>query len=173
MRRLLFLALLLISGACSATPPTSTHLGYFSNQKTTATSGDPHSEGYAVDLYREGSHVFGKFYVSTGIETPSGPIDNAKIDLSTRTITFAAKLSTGFEFTRDSGPQGRPARDVFEFHGKISRTTLEGRLIHKSGYDPTSDIRSEHVLLRRIKIDTPSVNYADWAKEPANAPVGW
>ncbi|CAJ0793629.1 hypothetical protein LMG19083_02462 [Ralstonia psammae] len=173
MHRFLFLTLLLISAACSATPPTSTHVGYFSNQKTTATTGDPHSEGYAVDLYREGSHVFGKFYVSTGIEAPSGPIYNAKIDLSAHTVTFGAKLSTGFEFTRDSGPQGRPARDVFEFHGKISRSTLEGRLIHKSGYDPTSDIRSEHVLLRRVNINMPSVDYAEWLKESANAPVDW
>ena len=77
MRRLLISALLLVATASTVASPVAQHLGFFSNQRTVGSSDDPHTEGYALDLYREGPRVFGQFCVSTGIETPCGIIDAA------------------------------------------------------------------------------------------------
>lgn len=173
MRRLLFSALLLVATASTAAPPSAQHLGFFSNQRTVGSSDDPHTEGYSVDIYREGQRVFGKLCVSTGIETPCGIIDEAKIQSSTGAITFRAKLSTGTEFTRDSGSQGRPSRDIFEFIGTISRNSVKGRMTHRSGYEPSSDAHIERVSLHRIHLNTATTRYADWAQAPSNTPVDW
>ncbi|WP_316681048.1 hypothetical protein [Ralstonia flaminis] len=173
MRRLLFSALLLVATASLAAPPSARHLGFFTNQKTVGSNDDPHTEGYALDLYQEEQRVFGKFCVSTGIETPCGIIEDAKIRPSTGIITFRAKLSTGIEFTRDSGSQGRPSRDLFEFAGTISNDAVKGRITHRSGYDSASEVRRERVSLHRIHADTMPTNYANWAREPANKPVDW
>ncbi|WP_157003165.1 hypothetical protein [Ralstonia sp. A12] len=173
MRRLLFSLLLLVATASSATPPSAQHLGFFSNQTTVGSSDDPHAEGYALDLYQEGQRVFGKFCVSVGIETPCGIVDDAKIKSSTGAIMFRAKLSTGTEFTRDSGSQGRPSRDLFEFVGTISGNAIKGRVTHRSGYAPGGDAQTERVSLRRIQTDTTPTNYEDWRREPANKAADW
>lgn len=173
MRRFLFSALLLVATASTAAQLSAQHLGFFSNQRTVGSSDDPHTEGYALDLYREGSKIFGKFCVSTGIETPCGIVDEATIKSSTGAITFRAKLSTGTEFTRDSGSQGRPSRDLFEFVGTISGNAVKGRVSHRSGYESASELRTERVWLHRVHADTVSTNYADWAREPANKPADW
>ena len=173
MRRLLFSALLLVATASTAAPPSAQHLGFFSNERTLGSRDDPHAEGYALDLYQEGRQVFGKFCVSTGIETPCGVIDDVAVNSSTGALAFRAKLSTGTEFTRDSGPQGRPSRDLFEFVGTISSKAVRGLVTHRSGYEPTSEMQTEHVSLRRVRTDTAPANYADWAREPSNKPIDW
>lgn len=173
MRRLLFSALLLVATASTAAPPSAQHLGFFSNQRTVGSSDDPHTEGYALDLYREGQRVFGKFCVSTGIETPCGIIDAADLKAPTGAITFRAKLSTGTEFTRESGPEGRPSRDIFEFVGRLSANAVKGRVTHRSGYDSRTDARTEPVSLRRVRPDRAPTSYADWMRDPANKPANW
>ena len=173
MRRLLFSALVLVATASTAAPPSAQHLGFFSNQRTVGSSDDPHAEGYALDLFQEGQRVFGKFCVSTGIETPCGIIDEATIQASTGAITFRAKLSTGTEFTRDSGSQGRSSRDLFEFVGRISGSVVRGRLTHRSGYESESEVQEERVSLRRVRTNTAPTNYTSWESDPANKPAEW
>lgn len=170
MRWLLLTAFFLVGISSTAASPSAQHLGFFSNQRTVGSSEDPHAEGYALDLYREGERIFGNFCISTGIETPCGIIDDAKIKLSTGAISFRAKLSTGTEFTRDSGSRGRPSRDIFEFVGTISSNALKGRITHRSDYGSASEIRPESVLLHRIHTDTAPAN---WMRAPANKPVDW
>lgn len=172
--RWLLLAAIFFMGASSAAAPTiAQHLGFFSNQRTVESTNDPHTEGYSLDLYREGQQIFGKLCVSTGIETPCGIIDNAQIIPSTRAIRFRAKLSTGTEFSGSSAPQGRPSRDLFEFAGTISTSAVKGRLIHQSGYGAGSDIQSQRIVLRRIHTSTSLVSYAEWSGDPANVPADW
>lgn len=173
MRRLLISALLLVATASTVASPVAQHLGFFSNQRTVGSSDDPHTEGYALDLYREGPRVFGQFCVSTGIETPCGVIDTADIKVTTGAITFRAKLSTGSEVTRESGPKGRPTRDIFEFVGRLSANAVKGRVTHRNGYDSRTDAQTESVSLRRGRADTVSTSYADWMRDPANKPADW
>lgn len=172
--RWLVLAAIFFVGASSAAAPTITqHLGSFSNQRTVGSTDDPHTEGYSLDLYREGKRIFGKLCVSTGIETPCGIIDNAQIIPSTSAIRFRAKLSTGTEFSRSSGPQGRPSRDLFEFAGTIGTRAVKGRLVHRSGYDAESAIQSQRIVLRRIHTTTSPVGYAEWSRDTTNVPADW
>jgi len=83
-----------MGASSAAAQPIAQHLGFLPHQRTMGSSDDPHTEGYSLDLYREGQQIFGKLCVSTGIETPCGTIDNAPIIPTTRAIRFRAKLSS-------------------------------------------------------------------------------
>lgn len=131
------LALPLTTWAVPPQPGVET-LGVYSNVRITGSDDDPHAEGYDCELYRENGHVFGLFYSSQGMvgDTPRGRLQDVRYDPAKRTLFFRAKLTLGQEISQDTGPDGRPSRDLFEFDGTLDAKRLSGTLTHRDGYRP-------------------------------------
>lgn len=145
--------------ATSALPPTAwaappqpkvETLGVYSNVRITGSGDDPHAEGYDCELYRENGQVFGLFYSSQGMvgDTPRGRLQDVRYDPVKRTLFFRAKLTLGQEINRDTGPDGRPSRDLFEFDGTLDGKRLSGSLTHRDGYRPNEPGERETVTLK-------------------------
>ncbi|QQP99690.1 hypothetical protein [Lysobacter enzymogenes] len=125
-------------------------VGVYSNVRVSGGE-DPHAEGYDVELYRENGVLFGLFYSSQGMvgDTPRGRLQDVRYDAASGKLSFRAKLTIGQEFSKDSGPDGRPSRDLFEFDGTLGAKTLSGALLHRSGYAPSETGERQMVTLKR------------------------
>ncbi|QWF15325.1 hypothetical protein [Lysobacter capsici] len=124
-------------------------LGVYSNVRITG-GDDPHAEGYDCELYRENGQLFGLFYSSQGMvgDTPRGRLQDVRYDPAKRTLFFRAKLTLGQEISRDTGPDGRPSRDLFEFDGTLDAQRLSGTLTHRDGYRPAEPGERKTVSLK-------------------------
>jgi hypothetical protein len=125
-------------------------LGIYSNVRITGSDDDPHAEGYDCELYRENGQVFGLFYSSQGMvgDTPRGRLQDVRYDPAKRRLFFRAKLTLGQEITRDTGSDGRPSRDLFEFDGTLDAKRLSGTLTHRDGHRPAEPGERETVSLK-------------------------
>lgn len=143
------LALPLTTQAAPPQPSVET-LGVYSNVRITGSGEDPHAEGYDCELYRENGQVFGLFYSSQGMvgDTPRGRLQDVRYDPAKRTLFFRAKLTLGQEISRDTGPDGRPSRDLFEFDGTLDAKRLSGTVTHRDGYHPAEPGERETVSLK-------------------------
>lgn len=145
-------------------------LGSFSNQKHSI-SEDPHIEGYSLALYREGEIVFGRFCWATGIEVPCAPIQDAVID-RTGNLKFKVKLSIGQEFSKESGPKGRPACRLIKFQGKIGENLIPGTVSISNIYKPKSPADIEKVKLKKVPYKGNLIqSYQEWIADPQNKPT--
>lgn len=152
-RRLLAVAAsALLPLAAWATPPQAKveTLGVYSNLRITHGGEDPHAEGYECELYRQDGQLFGLFYSAQGMvgDTPRGRLQDLRYDAAHGTLFFRAKLTTGREYSRDSGPDGRPSRDLFEFDGTLSAHQLRGTVTRRDGYRPGEAGERETVTLK-------------------------
>ncbi|QQP96409.1 hypothetical protein [Lysobacter enzymogenes] len=113
-------------------------------------SEDPHAYGYSVELYRQNGALFGLFYSAQGLDgdTPRGRLQDLRYDAASGALSFRAKLTIGQEYSRDSGPDGRPSRDLFRFDGRLSGKSLSGDLEHRSGYRPDAPGERAKVTLK-------------------------
>lgn len=153
-RRLLAVAacaLLPLTNAWATPPQTAVEtLGVYSNVRITHGGEDPHAEGYECELYRQDGQLFGLFYSSQGMvgDTPRGRLRDLRYDAASGKLFFRAKLTTGREYSRDSGPDGRPSRDLFEFDGTLAAKQLRGNLTRRDGYRPGEPGERETVTLK-------------------------
>jgi len=142
---------------------------------------DPHAYGYDVELYRENGALFGLFYSSQGIvgDTPRGRLQDVRYDAASGKLFFRAKLTIGQEYSKDSGPDGRPSRDLFEFDGRLSAKTLSGALLHRNGYRPQEVDEREMVTLKldpqrtRDAREFAPARRAAWEAEPVPNGPEW
>lgn len=168
------------SAAPAAAPAAATveTVGFYSNVRISH-SEDPHAYGYSVELYRQNGELFGLFYCAQGLDgdTPRGRLQDLRYDAASGRLFFRAKLTVGREYSRDSGDDGRPSRDLFEFDGRLSAKALVGEVLHRDGYRPREPGERERVKLtldpRRTRDarESAPAGRAAWMAEPlANGP---
>lgn len=161
------------AGAADAARNAVETVGVYSNVRI-GHSEDPHAYGYDVELYRENGALFGLLYSSQGLvgDTPRGRLQDVRFDAANGTLFFRAKLTTGREYSQDSGPDGRPSRDLYEFDGRLSAKTLSGALLHRNGYRPSDAGERETVTLKldaqrtRDARELAPASRAAWQAEP-------
>ncbi|QWP76016.1 hypothetical protein J5226_20820 [Lysobacter sp. K5869] len=124
-------------------------VGEYSNVRVSH-SEDPHAYGYTVELYRQNGELFGLLYSDQGLvgDTPRGRLQDLRYDPASGALSFRAKLTLGREYGRESGPDGRPSRDLFRFDGRLSGKLLSGTLEHRDGYKPDAPGEREKVALK-------------------------
>ena len=150
--RLLLVMLSLIAAAFAQAPRPITFVGEFSNMRYP----EEHAYGYSVQLWREGSAVFGLFLASEGLagDTPTGLLDDLKYDPRSGKLSFQAKLTMGVDARQ------RPSHDLFEFDGQVGARAVSGVLKHGAA--------SERINLRKLRPDAalpqPST-YDEWKRQ--------
>ena len=142
----------LIASALAQAPRPITFVGEFSNMRYT----EEHAYGYTVQLWREGTAVFGLFLASEGLagDTPTGLLDDLKYDPRSGQLSFKAKLTMGLD------ARNQPSHDLFEFDGKMSARAVSGVLKHAAA--------PERVNLRKVRTD-PAFDqprtYDEWKRQ--------
>lgn len=165
------LPLLLVTSFAYASPQVKL-IGAYSNQQSSS-SDEPHTYGYSVTLYQEGTAIFGQFCWATGMEVPCAPIQDAKLDQRGK-LHFRVKISIGTEFSPATSSEGRPARNLVEFAGRLGQQGLAGKLTKRNGYEPNAPADTEWVKLKPVQpMTTPPKSHSDWQVEPANSPANW
>lgn len=142
---------------------------------------DPHAYGYDVELYRHDGALFGLFYSSQGMvgDTPRGRLQEVRYDAASGKLFFRAKLTVGREYGKDSGDDGRPSRDLFEFDGKLGAKSLSGVVLHRNGYRPQDAGERETVTLKldpqrtRDARELAPASLAAWLAEPVPNGPQW
>ncbi|MBN7136977.1 hypothetical protein A7A76_19745 [Lysobacter enzymogenes] len=155
-------------------------VGVYSNVRI-GHSEDPHAYGYDVELYRHNGALFGLFYSSQGLagDTPRGRLQDVRFDAASGKLSFRAKLTVGREYSKDSGDDGRPSRDLFEFDGRLSAKSLAGTVLHRSGYRPQEVDERETVKLKldpqrtRDAREFAPASRAAWEAEPVPNGPEW
>lgn len=105
-------------------------------------------------------------------DTPRGRLQDMRYDAASGALFFRAKLTVGREYSRDSGDDGRPSRDLFEFDGRLSAKTLSGALLHRDGYRPQDAGERQTVTLKldprhsRDARERAPASRAAWQSEP-------
>ena len=143
MRTILAMLLAIAGFAQSSRSPIAI-AGEFSNMRYTA----EHAYGYSIQLWREGSAVFGLFLASDGLagDTPAGVLENVKFDSATGKLSFQAKLTMGMDIV--AGKE-QPSRDLFEFEGRLNEAALAGILRHSDRLQTEPNSQAERIRLRR------------------------
>jgi len=157
-----FVAIFLTPGATNAQNKVKV-LGNFSRIKH-----DPeHAYGYALQLWREGSRVFGLLlvYTSTPYDPPIGILEDVKFDPRTRHLSFTARLTTGLMYSREYS--GVPSRDRFKFKGVLRRGRVIGTLTRSDDLFPNQPPTKERIRLRWSQSMTevmipPPTTYGAW-----------
>jgi hypothetical protein len=137
-------------------------LGDFSNIKHV---GD-HGYGYALQLWQQGSQIFGLFIAHSGQtgDSPAGLIEDVKFSPRTKQLSFKARLSTGLISKGDY--RGVPSRDLFHFKGRVSRNHVTGVLEISDALFPNEASRKKRIMLRRsaamTQVMMAPATYAEW-----------
>jgi len=127
----------LMGAVFAQAPRPITFVGEFSNMRYT----EEHAYGYTIQLWREGTSVFGLFLASEGLtgDTPTGVLDDLKYDPRSGRLSFRAKLTMGLD------ARNQPSHDLFEFDGKMSARAVSGVLKHAA--------ERERINLRKVETD--------------------
>jgi len=126
-------------------------VGHYYKFSQDAISGEPHPEGYAIRLYKQGDILFGELAVGTGsIDIESGLLENITLDEATKSLKFTAKLSTALTHDPETGGW-RPRHDLYIFSGKIDKHFIVGTLEHRDGYKKDVPGKIERIKLPRSK----------------------
>lgn len=153
---------------CGAIPVVAkiAEVGAFSNMRYT----EEHAYGYTVILWRAGKCIFGLFESSEGLagDTPIGELQNVKYDPKKGTLSFSAKLTTGFiSFEGSKGLE--PSRDLFNFDGYLRATRLTGVVTHANQNTPNFKPMHNKVVLLTSKEESEfmhgSMTYGDWREK--------
>ena len=143
MRSRLLAAALTIA-VCAAQNPAGeiASVGVFFNPRFA----EDRTEGYTVQLWRQGEAVFGLLSVEAlSGDAPVGELSNVKFDERSGKLSFDAKLSTGMLLMADNSQ--RPSRDLYRFHGAISKEILSGTMTHSDLLDPAAGETSVKIRL--------------------------
>ena len=141
-----------IAVAFAQAPRPITFVGEFSNMRYT----EEHAYGYTVQLWREGTTVFGLLLASEGLagDTPTGLLDDLKYDPRSGKLSFKANLTMGIDARQ------QPSHDLFEFDGTLSARAVSGVLKRASA--------SERVSLRKLQPDAALPQprtYDEWKRQ--------
>ncbi len=164
-RRCVVLACLWLAPFTQAEAPPVTVVGAYSNVVVT----DEHAQGYAIQLWRQGDLYFGFFQRAAGLagDTPSGLLEDLRVDPQDHTIAFKAKLSVGSESM--NGETWVPSRDLYQFSGTLFLDQISGSLVHLNGNHPESRGTAEEIKLYRSKKEEADLmlqttSYQEWTE---------
>lgn len=152
-------ALMANIGAAQNPAAEVTAIGEFFNSRYA----EDHTDGYTVQLWRQGETVFGLLTVEAlSGDGPMGSLYNVKFEERSGKLSFEAKLSTGTRLMADNSQQ--PSKDLFRFRGVIAKDTLTGNLTHSDLLDPASGETSVKIHLQRQASPwmTALKSYAQW-----------
>lgn len=161
MRKMIALAVILgfcleSSAQAETGPPPVVFLGSFSNMRAT----EEHQYGVEVQLWRQGSDLFGFFFHAAGLsgDTPRGFLEEIQYDPQTGKLSFQAKLTVGrhyCEVHRGAPPRywGVPSHDLFTFQGILTPASLSGDLQHFEALHLEKPLEAEKVVLHKIAWD--------------------
>lgn len=129
-----------------------TFLGSFSNMQFT----EEHAYGSTIELWQEGSEIFGLFMNSQGLagDAPTGLLQAVRHDPKTGEITFKAKLTMGSHYCEVH--KEAPSQDVFTFKGVLKGNKITGTLSAKNDLHPEAPPKREKVVLKRLLEDNPA-----------------
>lgn len=126
-------------------------IGKYAKYSLGVIEGEPHPEGYEVNLYKQENVLFGKFVVGDGsIDMKSGLLENIALDETTKSFKFTAKLSIG-KFQKANSDAWHRTRDLYIFSGKIDEHFITGTLEHRDGYKKNVHGNIERIKLPRSK----------------------
>jgi hypothetical protein len=97
-----------ISDSCTADAGKVVLVGHFSNQRV-SDGEDPHLlSGYWVSFYKVDNKLFGDIGVAMGAgEGAPGRLSDIEFDPATKKLRFKAKYSDGYEYSKQTSPEGR------------------------------------------------------------------
>jgi hypothetical protein len=121
-------------------------LGSFSNIRFT----EEHQYGSEIQLWKDDTDLWGLFLHSEGLigDTPIGLLQNVHYNLQTGDMSFMAKLTTGRHFCKIH--KDVPSQDLFNFEGKLSKSSVSGVLKRSDALHPEEPPTEEKVVLKRI-----------------------
>jgi hypothetical protein len=128
-----------------------------------------HASGYNVELWKQGDKIIGLINAHDGLigDPPAGLLENVRYDRRTGKFSFTAKLSLAV--TLDDNYQSIPTRELFEFHGILSKTRLTGNLTITQQQCSRLCVERKRLNLPRSKKFGSWVqdfkSYADWKKD--------
>jgi hypothetical protein len=170
------LALVLVfsnAGNCSAGQGAINLIGHFSNIVATADE-DPHIvSGFGVKLYQKDKTLFGNVEIGIGsAEAASGRLYDIEFDPLTNQLNFKAKYSSGWEISRQIGPEGRASHVLMIFSGKMTNKSLAGTIVLKDGCNLNAPGTKTHAVMKRIKDRYVPTNLDEWAAYISPKPSG-
>ena len=123
-----------------------TALGAYSNFRFT----QEHQYGAQVELWKDGSSLVGRFYYSEGLigDVPVGLLEKIEFDPVTGKIAFSAKLTRGEHSCRIH--KNVPGRDLYNFEGVLTATSISGILKHADGLHPEQAPTEEKTVLQKL-----------------------
>jgi hypothetical protein len=167
---LLFSILAAVSG-CTGTPPRASSLPserpleWFDVKVSQGE--DPHAYGTNIQLFKHDLSWSGFIseFVGPGFDPPSGRLNDLQFDENAGTISFSAKLSVGVVQLPGS-KEWTPAKNLYEFKGRINSDSISGSLIRKRIDDEAVTPQNENVVLKRKDPDANAtfVSYEQWNK---------
>jgi hypothetical protein len=161
-----FIIVVAFAGNSNADPGKVVLIGHFSNQKV-SDGEDPHLlSGYWVSLYKADNKLFGDIGVATGAgEGAPGRLSDIEFDPATRKLRFKAKYSDGYEYSKQTGPEGRQSRDLLIFSGRLARNSLAGTVVLKDGYNlQDAGKKSYAVMKRKPEFDSKPDSFEQWVE---------
>lgn len=138
-------------------------IGHYSNQ-VWSKDADPHAlSGYALQLYKQGDVIFGGIGVAVGSPEPvRGKLYDISFDEKAKTISFKAKYSEGIKVSRDTPPEGKDAKIILTFTGKLSPRRVQGELIRQDGYPPFKILTKQTLVLRKSSVKFVPDSIDEW-----------
>lgn len=124
-------------------------VGHYSNQVWDH-SEDPHAlSGYSVSLYKQGSVIFGNVGIAIGSSEPErAKLYDISLNEKEGKISFKANYSRGIEHRKGLPREGRDAKRILTFTGKLNSRRLQGEFIEQDGYPPFATVGKEKLVLR-------------------------
>lgn len=161
---LVLLSVILLSVFVQAAPSQKiTSLGAFSNFRFT----EEHQYGAGVQLWQEGTSVFGLFHYSQGLigDTPTGTLDKVTFNSKTGHLVFTAKLTLGQHFC-NIHKNGVHSQNIFYFDGVLTNKSLSGKLKIADNLHQDRTPIEKNIALNKTKnwFVTQSQNREQWEK---------
>jgi len=144
-------------------------VGHYSNQ-VWSDGEDPHAvSGYYVSLYKNGGTLFGDIGVAIGSAEPaSAKLYDISLDEKEGKISFKADYSRGTEHFKGLPREGRDAKRILTFSGKLKPRALQGEFIEQDGYPPFAKVGKEKSVLRKSKDDFTPSSMEEWTQLHGN-----
>ncbi len=140
-----------------------TYLGAFSNYRFT----EEHQYGIGVQIWQEGTDLFGLFSNSQGLmgDTPTGLLEKISFNSKTGHIAFTAKLTMGLHSCKIH--ERVPSQDIFHFEGALSNMSLSGTLRHADNLHQEQAPTEEKIVLKKSEelVVTQYRNREQWEAE--------
>ena len=125
-------------------------VGHYTNM-VISQNDDPHFlSGYNVDLYTRNGVALANLGVAVGSQEPVwATIQEVVYEPRTTKLRFRAEYSSGWETSKKTGPQGRAARAVITFSGRVKMGKAVGTITRQDAYCDDCEPEHERITLEK------------------------